>query len=100
VPCQRKIVAGSSAISGPPTHAQLFLKILEQADVIKNGGTLAQIHQQVNIAARASFFPGDRAEHGNPMSPAPARDTENLRAAPPRPARRPLRRPTCSGGPG
>ena len=35
------------------SDAQEFLKILEQADVIKKGGTWLKVDQQVKIAVRA-----------------------------------------------
>ena len=54
---------------------------MEQADVIKKGDTRLKIHQQVKITARASLSPDDRPEHGDPLSPALARDVENLHAA-------------------
>jgi len=52
------------------SYAQEFFKVLEQADVIKEGGARLEVHEQVKIAVRASFSPCDRAEHGDPMSPA------------------------------
>jgi hypothetical protein len=58
-----------------------FLKILEQANVIEKGGARLEVHQQVKITARMGPSPGDRAEHGNPMSPALPGDAEDLRAA-------------------
>jgi hypothetical protein len=61
--------------------AQEFLKVLEQADVIKKGGTRLKVNEQVEIAVWTSLSPSDRAEHRDPMSPAPARDAENLSAA-------------------
>jgi hypothetical protein len=61
--------------------AQKLLKILEQADVIKKGSAWLKIHEQVKIAVWASLSPSDRAEHCDPMSPAPARDTEDLGSA-------------------
>ena len=61
--------------------AQKLLKILEQADVIKKRGAWLKIHEQVKIAVWASLSPSDRAEHRDPMSPAPPRDTEDLRSA-------------------
>jgi hypothetical protein len=63
------------------SDTQEFLKILEQADVIKKGGAWLKIHEQVKIAVWASLSPGDRAEHGDPMSPALPRDAEDLCAA-------------------
>jgi len=62
--------------------AQEILKILEQADVIKKRSTRLEIHEQVKIAAGASLSPSDRTKHGDPMSPALPRDTEDLRPAP------------------
>jgi hypothetical protein len=61
--------------------AQKLLKILEQADVIKKGSAWLEIHEQVEIAAWTSLSPSDRAEHRDPMSPAPPRHTEDLRSA-------------------
>ena len=55
-------------------NSQEFLKILEQADVIKKRRTWLEIHQQIQVAVRASISPGDRAEYGDPMSPALPRD--------------------------
>ncbi len=63
------------------SDAQKLLKILEQTDVIKKGGTRLKIHQQVKIAVWTSLSPSDRAEHRDPMSPAPPRDTKDLRSA-------------------
>ena len=62
-------------------NAEKLLKILEQADVIKKGGTWLKIHEQVKIAVRASLSPSDRAEYRDPMSPAPPRDAKDLRSA-------------------
>jgi hypothetical protein len=61
--------------------AQEFLEILEQADVIKKRRTWLEIHEQIQVAVRASLSPGDGAEHGDPVSPALPRDAEDLRAA-------------------
>jgi hypothetical protein len=61
--------------------AQEFLKVLEQADVIKKRRTRLEVHEQVQVAVRASLAPGDGAEHGDPMSLALPRDAEDLRAA-------------------
>ena len=63
------------------SDAQEFFKVLEQADVIKEGGARLEVHEQVKIAVWASLSPCDRAEHGDPMSPAFPRDAEDLRAA-------------------
>ncbi len=41
------------------SDAQEFLKILEQADVIKKGGTWLKVHQQVKIAVWASLSSSD-----------------------------------------
>jgi hypothetical protein len=60
-------------------NTQELLKILEQADVIKERRTWLEIHQQVQVAVRASLSPGDGAEHGDPMSSALPRDAEDLR---------------------
>jgi hypothetical protein len=60
--------------------AQEFLKILEQADVIKKRGTWLEIHEQIEIAVWASRSPGDGAEHCDPMRPTPPRDAKDLRA--------------------
>ena len=49
--------------------------------MIKKGGAWLKIHEQVKIAVWASLSPSDRAEHGDPMSPALPRDAEDLRAA-------------------
>jgi len=61
--------------------AQKLLKILEQADVIKEGGSRLKIHEQVKIAVWAGFSPSDRAKYRDPMSPALPRDTKDLRSA-------------------
>jgi hypothetical protein len=58
--------------------AQEFLKILGQADVIDKRGARLEIHEQVQVAVGASLFPGDRAEHRDPMSPTIPRDGEDL----------------------
>jgi hypothetical protein len=58
--------------------AQEFLKILEQADVINKGGAWPKVHEQVKIVVWASISPADRAEYGDPMSPALLRDAEDL----------------------
>lgn len=60
--------------------AQEFLKILEQADVIKKRCAWLEIHEQIQIAVRASLSPGDGAEHCDPMRPTPPRDAKDLRA--------------------
>jgi hypothetical protein len=61
--------------------AQEFLEVLEQADVIKKRRTWLEVHEQIHVAVRAGLSPGDGAEHGDPMSPALPRDTEDLGAA-------------------
>jgi hypothetical protein len=61
--------------------AQEFLKILEQADVIKKGGAWLKVHQQVKIAVWVSLSPSDGAEHRDPMGPALPCNAEDLRAA-------------------
>jgi hypothetical protein len=61
-------------------NSEEFLKILEQADVIKKRGTWLDVHQQIQVAGRASLSPGDRTEYGDPMSPALLREAEDLRA--------------------
>jgi len=61
--------------------AQRLLKILEQADVIKKGGSRLKLHEQVKIAVWARFSPSDRAKHRGSMSPALPRDTKDLRSA-------------------
>lgn len=71
-------------LEGPPRddidpNTQEFLKILEQADLIKKRGTRLEIHEQVQIALWASLSPGNGTEHGDPMSPARARDAQDLR---------------------
>jgi hypothetical protein len=70
------------------TDAKELLKILEQANMIKKGGTWFEVHQQVQIAAWVSFTPSDRAEHRDSMSPALPRDAEDLRAAAAQPFKR------------
>jgi hypothetical protein len=67
--------------------AQEFLKVLEQADVIKKRRAWLEVHEQVQVAVRTSFSPGDGAEHGDPMSPALPRDAYDLRAAAAQPPR-------------
>jgi hypothetical protein len=62
------------------TLSQEVLKILEQADVIKKGGSWLKVDEQVQVAAWASMSPCDGAEHRDPMSPAVSRDAEDLRA--------------------
>lgn len=64
------------------------LKILEQADVIKKGGTLLKIYEQIEITPRTSLSPSDRTEHRDPMSPTPSCDTEDLCAASAQPLQR------------
>jgi hypothetical protein len=49
--------------------------------VIEKRRTRFEIHQQIQVAVRASLSPGDRAEYGDPMSFALPRDAEDLRAA-------------------
>src|SRR5580704_5712030 len=61
--------------------SQEFLKILEQADVIKKRGTWLEVHEQIQVAVRASLSPGDGAEHRDPMRPTLPRDAEDLCAA-------------------
>jgi hypothetical protein len=41
------------------SDAQEFLKILEQANVIKKRGARLKVNQQVKIAVRASISPSD-----------------------------------------
>jgi hypothetical protein len=41
------------------SDTQEFLKILEQADVIKKGGAWLKVHQQVKIAVWASLSSSD-----------------------------------------
>jgi hypothetical protein len=65
------------------SDAQEFFKILEQADVIEKRGAWLEIHEQIEIAVWASLSPSDRTQHGNPMSPALLRHTEDLRTAAP-----------------
>jgi hypothetical protein len=62
-------------------NTQEFLKILEQADLIKKRGTRLEIHEQVQIAIWTSLSPSNGTEHRDPMSLARARDTQDLRAA-------------------
>ena len=61
--------------------AQEFLKILEQADVIEKRRAWLEVHEQIQVAVRASLSPSDGAEHGDPAGPVLARDAEDLRAA-------------------
>ncbi len=49
--------------------------------MIKKRRTRLEVHQQIQVAIRASLSPGDGAEHGDPMSPALPRDAEDLWAA-------------------
>ena len=51
--------------------------------MIEKGRAWLKVHQQVKIAVRAGLSPSDRAEHGDPMSPALPRDAEDFRAAAP-----------------
>jgi len=62
------------------SNSEELLKILEQADVIKKRRTWLEIHQQIQVAVRASISPCDRAEYRDPMSPALPRDVEDFRA--------------------
>jgi len=66
--------------------AQEFLKVLKQADVIKKRRTWLEVHEQIQIAVRASLSPGDGAEHRDPMSPTIPRDREDLGAESRRPS--------------
>jgi hypothetical protein len=61
--------------------AQKFFKVLKQADVIKKRRAWLEVHEQIQVAIRASLSSGDGAEHGDPMSPAFPRDAEDLRTA-------------------
>jgi hypothetical protein len=63
------------------SHSQQFLKVLEQADVIKKRGTGLEIHQQVKIAARVRLPASNRPENSNPMGFAFTRHAQDLRAA-------------------
>jgi carbonic anhydrase len=63
------------------SDAQEVFKILEQANVIKKGGTWLEIHEQVQIAVWASLSFGDGAEYRDVVSPALPRGAEDLRAA-------------------
>ena len=49
--------------------------------MIKEGGTWLKVHEQVKIVVWAILSPGDRAEHGDPMSPALPRHGEDLGSA-------------------
>jgi len=60
--------------------AEEFLKVLEQADVIKKRRTWLEVHEQIQVAVRASLSPGDGAEHRDPMRPTLPRDAQDLRA--------------------
>ena len=40
-------------------NSEEFLKILKQADVIKKRGSWLEVHQQIQVAVRASLSPGD-----------------------------------------
>jgi len=63
------------------SDSQEFLKVLEQADVIKKGGAWLEIHEQVQVPARSGLSPGHRAEYCDPVSPVLTCDREDLRAA-------------------
>jgi len=63
-----------------PDTQELF-QILKQADVIKKRSTRLEVHEQIQVAVRASLTPGDGAGHGYPTSPALPRDAKDLRAA-------------------
>jgi hypothetical protein len=43
--------------------AQKLFKILEQADVIKEGRACLEVHKEIQIAVGAGLAPGDRAEY-------------------------------------
>ena len=60
--------------------AQEFLKVLEQADVIEKRRAGLEVHEQIQVAVRASLAPGDGAEHGDPAGPVLTRDAEDLQA--------------------
>ena len=62
-------------------YSEEFLEILEQADVIKKRRTWLEIHEQIQVAVRASISPGDRAEYGDPTGLALPRNAEDLWAA-------------------
>jgi hypothetical protein len=59
--------------------AQEFLKILEQADLIKKRGARLEIHEQVQVATWVSLTPGNGTEYRDPMSSARVRDPQDLR---------------------
>jgi hypothetical protein len=47
------------------SDAEEFLKVLDQADVIKKGSAWLEVHQQVYIAVWASLSPCDPAHPGD-----------------------------------
>ena len=49
----------SASRNNVDSDAQKFLKILEQADVVKKGRTRLKIDEQVKITARLRLSPGD-----------------------------------------
>jgi hypothetical protein len=68
--------------------AEELLKVLEQADVIKKRCTRLEVHEQIQVAVRTSFAPGDGTEDGDPVRATLARDAKDLRAASAQPLQR------------
>jgi hypothetical protein len=73
--------------------AKEFLKVLEQANVIKkrcprlkvHQQVQVAVHQQVQVAARAGRSPGNGAEYRDPARPPLPRNAEDLYPAAPQP---------------
>ena len=63
------------------SDAQEFLKVLEQADVIKERSAWLEVHKQVSITIWPGLTSSDGAEYRDAMSPTLPRDAEDLRAA-------------------
>ena len=59
-----------------------FLKILEQAHVIKERGIGLEVDEQIQAAARMSLSPGHGTEHRDPVGTALPRDAQDLCTAP------------------
>jgi hypothetical protein len=65
-----------------------FFKVLEQADVIKKRCAWLEVHEQIQIAVRASLSPGNGAEHRDPARPPLLRNAQDLYPAAPQPLQR------------
>ena len=78
--CSSRGLRALRATTSTP-YTEEVLEILEQANMIKKRGTRLEVHQQIQVAVRASLSPGNGAKDGDPVNPAFLCYAENLRAA-------------------